>query len=605
MGYPVRLALRYLGSKKRASISVGTMFAILGVALGVAALLTVMSVTGGFQAEFREKVLGVNAHVILMKSDFADYREVMERVREVPGVVNIAPFSINPMMISNGDKTETGVLVKGVDPKASLGVDLGGSVPPVLDLPRHIVRGEVRECPRPSTLACGIENLHNLRKEGAVPNVKGPTPTLDDHGNPIKPNELKAAAPDPVGSASSSAGEPPVPEPPIPDPTIPEEKPAPSPIPSASASAPKLGKARPGAVQPMRPPPAASATASATASAETAIPAAPPASSASAATGSASAPASSAPPIEGEITPKGGYTSKLPDDDDEVFKELVKDPCDDPELVKTLPGIVVGVSLAETLDLKLGSCVTVSSPTIGFQFVGGVIKAPVAKKFRVMAMFEAGFEQYDSKLVYTDLYEAQAFYDEGDTVTGLEMKIGDIDRSDDVVDHLKESLGCSDGACPYRIMDWKELNHGLFTALLIQQIGMSGVLALIILVAAFTVVATLIMVVLDKKKEISVLKAMGATDSAILRVFLYQGGLIGGVGTALGLLIGFAVCKGLLVWAFPLDPKVYFISKLPVLMRWQEFTITGAVAVSLCLLATIIPSWYAANIRPAEGFRDQ
>jgi lipoprotein-releasing system permease protein len=157
----------------------------------------------------------------------------------------------------------------------------------------------------------------------------------------------------------------------------------------------------------------------------------------------------------------------------------------------------------------------------------------------------------------------------------------------------------------YHIMDWKELNHGLFTALLIQQIGMSAVLALIILVAAFTVVATLIMVVLDKKREIAVLKAMGATDSAILRVFLYQGAIIGALGTSLGLAIGFAVCKGLIVYAFPLDPKVYFISHLPVLVRPFEFGLTGGIAIFVCLMATILPSLYAAGIRPADGFREQ
>jgi lipoprotein-releasing system permease protein len=181
------------------------------------------------------------------------------------------------------------------------------------------------------------------------------------------------------------------------------------------------------------------------------------------------------------------------------------------------------------------------------------------------------------------------------------MKIDDIDASGAVVAGLNAALPT--GA--YRVMDWKELNHGLFTALLIQQIGMSAVLALIILVAAFTVVATLIMVVLDKKKEISVLKAMGATNSAILRVFLYQGGIIGGIGTLGGLGVGYLVCKSLVVWAFPLDPKVYFISHLPVLMRWQEFAVTGGVAVALCLLATVLPSLYAAGIRPAEGFREQ
>jgi lipoprotein-releasing system permease protein len=129
MGYPVQIALRYLGSKKRAFVSVGTAFAMLGVALGVAALAIVMSVTGGFQDQFREKVLGVNAHVIVLKYaiHFRDYRDVMKKVQAVPGVAAVAPFVINPMMITHGDRTATGVLLKGVDPEL---------MPMVLDPPR-------------------------------------------------------------------------------------------------------------------------------------------------------------------------------------------------------------------------------------------------------------------------------------------------------------------------------------------------------------------------------------------------------------------------------------------------------------------------------------
>ena len=136
MGFPLELALRYMRSKKRAFVSVGTVFAVLGVALGVAALATVMSVTGGFRAEFREKVLGVNAHVLILKysSDFREYREVMKKVEDVPGITGIAPFVINPMMVTHGEKSATGVLLKGVDP---------ARMPTVLDLPRHIVEGNV------------------------------------------------------------------------------------------------------------------------------------------------------------------------------------------------------------------------------------------------------------------------------------------------------------------------------------------------------------------------------------------------------------------------------------------------------------------------------
>ena len=136
MGFPADLALRYMRSKKRAFVSVGTLFAVLGVALGVAALATVMSVTGGFRSEFRKKVLGVNAHVLVLKytSSFREYREVMKKLEGEPGVIGIAPFVINPMMITHGDRTATGVLLKGVDPEL---------MPKVLDLPRHIVQGSL------------------------------------------------------------------------------------------------------------------------------------------------------------------------------------------------------------------------------------------------------------------------------------------------------------------------------------------------------------------------------------------------------------------------------------------------------------------------------
>jgi lipoprotein-releasing system permease protein len=307
------------------------------------------------------------------------------------------------------------------------------------------------------------------------------------------------------------------------------------------------------------------------------------------------------PPV-GAIEPQGGYKSVLPDDDDAPLpSDVDPDPCADPVKVAGMPGIVIGVSLARTLDLKIDDCVTVTSPTIGYSFSGGSLKPPVARRFRVVAVFEAGFDQYDSKLVYTDLYEAQTFYDQGDTVTGVEMKVDDIDRAKGISKKVAEVL--SSGL--YHTMDWEELNHGLFTALWIQQFMMSLVLGLIIVVAAFTVVATLIMVVLDKKKEIAVMKAMGATDEAILRIFLYQGGIIGLVGTTLGLLLGLVVCKGLLVYGFPLDPKVYFISRLPVLVRPPEFAITGLIAIVICLVATVVPSAYAAGLRPAEGFREQ
>lgn len=515
MGYPLTIALRYLVSKKRSFISVGTAFAMFGVMIGVAALATVMSVTGGFQKQFRDKVLGVNAHVLVLKYsvDFREYPEVMKKVAEVPGVKGVAPFIINPMMVTHGGRTATGVLLKGVDPEF---------MPKVLDLPRHIVEG----------------NLDGLRKPGAKP----PERRVDPF-DPFPPTSPSGARDARDGGAGRSV----------------------------------LGDLRAAGADPDR---IADAGAPDDAAAPTAAP--------------------TAPTVVGAVTPDGGYASQLPTDDDDVLPESIDpDPCKSPEQIKKLPGVVIGRTLGKQLGVKLGDCLQITSPTIGVSLGASGARPPIAKQFRVIAVFEAGFDQYDSKLVYTDLYEAQGFYDQGDSVTGVEMTIDDIDNSAAIAKEIDRRL--ANGV--YHTLDWRELNHGLFTALLIQQIGMSFMLALNILVAAFTVVAVLIMVVLDKKREIALLKALGATDRAILRIFLYQGTLIGVVGTGLGLLLGYACCRAIAAYPFPLDPKVYFISHLPVLIRPNEFLITGAIAVFISSVATIVPALYASRMRPADGLR--
>jgi lipoprotein-releasing system permease protein len=522
MGYPVTVALRYLASKKRNMISISTALAIGGVMLGVAALTIVMSVTGGFQEQFREKVLGVNAHVLVLKYsiDFREYRDVMKKIEGTPHVTGIAPFVINPMMVTNGTHTATGVLLKGVDPEV---------MPKVLDLPTHITKG----------------SLAGLRKPGAKP----PERSSDPFASPPKearPLDAPRAG-DAGGGGTKSLLQ-------LMQEEVDQEmRHADGGVDSGSiqdAGAPAVGVAAP-----------------------------------------------TRRGITGDVTPDGGYLSVLPDEDF-IPEKIDPDPCKSPEQVAKMPGIVLGRTLAKQLDVDLGDCLQVTSPQIGISF-GASGRPPIAKQFRVIAIFEAGFDQYDSKLVYTDLYEAQAFYEYGDSVTGVEMRLDDIDRADEVAKAIAKKL--DNGI--YNTMTWRQLNRGLFTALLIQQIGMSCVLGLIILVAACTVIATIIMVVLEKKKEIALLKALGARDDAILRIFLYQGGIIGLAGTALGILLGWLCCRFLLYYGFPLDPKVYFISRLPVSMHPVEFIVPAVVAVFICLLATILPAVYAARLRPADGLR--
>ncbi|HEY3237318.1 MAG TPA: ABC transporter permease [Polyangiaceae bacterium] len=525
-----------MSSKKRAFVSVGTAFAVIGVALGVAALATVMSVTGGFRAEFREKVLGVNAHVLILKysSDFREYRKVMQKVKNVPGLIGIAPFVINPMMVTHVSRTATGVLLKGVDPNR-MGT--------VLDLPRHIVEGTTEGLRVPGAMPPARRSGTLLDEEdgrillkSTKPGAKTKKPFLEDLSRVID-EEQKTAKPAPTGKSAFDARAPDSDRgPPDGGATEPDEEEAPS-----VAGGPS-----------------------------------------------------------GNVVPDGGYASVLPEDD-VLPQEVDPDPCKDQTAVSKLPGIIIGATLKRNLNAKIGDCIQVTSPTIGFTYSRGAIHAPVAKQFRVIAVFDAGFDQYDSRLAYTDLYEAQAFYDAGDSVTGIEMKVADIEQARSIARKLDDLL--ANGI--YHTMDWEELNHGLFTALRIQQILMSLVLALIIVVAAFTVIATLIMVVLDKKKEIAALKTMGATNGALLRSFFYQGAIIGVVGTAIGLTLGALACRGLSVYRFPLDPKVYFISRLPVQTRPVEFALVGIFAIVVCLVATVWPALYAARLRPAEAFREQ
>jgi lipoprotein-releasing system permease protein len=522
MGFPFDLARRYMASKKRSFISMGTFFAVLGVALGVAGLATAMSVTGGFRKEFRDKVLGVNAHVLVLKrsSYFGEYREMMKDMEKVPGVTGVAPFTINPMMVTRGERTATGVLLKGIDPER---------VSDVLDLPKHIVSGGLKglrlaDAKPPESRREQLDRTTYPRSQGE-PGAKGPKKLDNDE-------DIFDQIDDLLEDASKAQKE------------LDEEEETQEPAEEEFKLVLEAGDP------------------------------------------------------EGNIVPEGGYKSLLPDDD-VLTADLNPDPCT--AGADNLPGIVIGRTLGENLQAGLGDCVQVTSPTIGFSFSNDSIRAPVAKEFRVIGIFYAGFDQYDSKLVYTDLYQAQQFSDAGDSVTGLEMRVKDIDNAKQIAASIDKSLGSG----LHYTMDWEELNHGLFTALRIQQILMSAVLALIIVVAAFTVIATLIMVVLDKKKEIAVLKAMGAADSAILRSFLYQGVIIGAVGGTLGLGMAVLVCQVLLKWAIPLDPGVYFISHLPVDVRPFDFALVGLFAVVVCLVATVWPALHAARLRPAEAFREQ
>jgi lipoprotein-releasing system permease protein len=179
------------------------------------------------------------------------------------------------------------------------------------------------------------------------------------------------------------------------------------------------------------------------------------------------------------------------------------------------------------------------------------------------------------------------------------MKLDDVDRAREVAGQLARALG----GTPYRVIDWEELNHNLFTALRMQKVALVIFLTLIILVAAFNIVAALTMLVIDKTKEIAILKSMGMRSGGVARVFQVAGLTIGGVGTAAGLGVGLLVCRVVEHYGYALDPKVYLIDRLPVRVNVDEILLTAAITLGICFVATIYPSLKAATLRPVEGLR--
>ncbi len=563
MAYAFQIGMRHLRSKKRSTVSMITFIAVTGVALGVAALLAVLSITTGFQKAFRDKVLGVNAHVLVMKYgvDFDEYRDVIARAEAMPEVAGAGPFLIQEMMLAKGDRL-AGVLVKGVDPER---------MPEVLDLPSQLIDGSLR----------------GLRREGARPPLHPDDVTSSTTADWTWLDELaERTAPDPSRPATDEVVE-----------GFDLERALEElrDDPNADLFLPD-GGLRPAL---RRTPVWGDGPVDAGPPAEAARP--------DRQRDEANAPLPTvavASPSEVEALLEGIDPGSLELPDAEWEERLLEEEnaLAEAEATEDLPGIIIGHTLARTLGLGVGDRVRLVSPLSGLDtsMLAPEARTPRSRELRVIAIFEAGFQEYDSRLVYTDLYEAQNFYGQGDATTGVELRLHDLDRSEEVARRLERELGG-----PFHTLDWAELNRNLFTALEIQKITLGFVIATIIFVAAFNVIATLIMIVLEKKREIAILKAMGATDTTVLGVFMLQGSIIGVIGTLVGLLLGGGVVLYLATVRMDLDPKVYLIDHLPVVVSWSEFAVTAAVAFAICTVATVAPSLWAARMLPVEGLRHE
>ena len=267
-------------------------------------------------------------------------------------------------------------------------------------------------------------------------------------------------------------------------------------------------------------------------------------------------------------------------------------------------GIILGKELAHRLRVQRGDTVSMISPASRVTPMGLV---PKIKLFQVVGFFESGMFEYDSNLAFISIHAAQKFFSMKGEVSGIEIQVKDIEKADQVAKEIQDTLGF-----PYYARDWMRMNKNLFSALRLEKIVMFIILILIILVAAFNIVSTLFMVVMEKSKEIAILKSMGATRTSIMKIFSFQGLIIGVTGTVIGCIGGFSIVPNLNeivgfienlfgITAFPSD--VYYLDKLPSEIQYFDSFIIVIFSILICFLASLYPAWRASRMDPVEGLR--
>jgi len=565
----------------RAFFTFFTTVPIGGVWIGTAALVMVLAVMSGFESDLRDKILGSNAHLQIAREDgdFIEWREVKAKIDNMPGVVASTPFAVSEVVIAANNQGMP-VIIKGIDPKT-----VGGVTDLVSD-----IEGDPDAIKRLDPI---IEDSHDLR----VPQHPRSGPVIDPApddmplpGDPIDFSGDGAAAGNDAGAVGSAA--------------------------AGSAhdgDAPGLaGWAAPSAAsRPVVPEPAASGSAAQVEPPDPSEVPEPPEASESFG-GDAKRlldrhdhkhpPVVDPPPPDLVMSDEDPDDYSHPDYAPGSVVKVIDVPFDSPSVsrrTQALPGILVGKELVKQTHLYVGQEVRIVSPLsdpANPDATGTPI--PFNRDYRVAGKFFTGMYEYDLKYVYVTLDSLQEFLDRGDTVDGIEVRVSNPDETDAFVAKFQATFGPH-----YRVQDWKELNRSLFSALKLEKIAMFLVLGIVILVASFSIIGNLIMVVVEKAREIALLKTLGASDVGVMQLFAIQGLMIGLIGTALGIGTGLLGCWAAKRFGLPLNPDVYYIDKMPIHVDPASVLAAASAGILISIAATLYPAVVAARVRPAAGMR--
>lgn len=554
MRYEFTIALRYLISKQsvREPTVIG-MLTVAGLAISTAMMIIVLAVFAGFEGDLRDKILGTHAHILVTGPDedpLENPGPVLEQIQKQPRVVGASAFVESEVMVAS-TTGYSGMLLRGLQQENER---------PSGDFSRYLVEGDI------AWLRDSKKSL-DYRQENWGYN--GAYPTLDDI------DDLERQIDEAQRKIEQLKGGVILPDEDEDDNDWPK-------LPGMRTARVDDGIAPDDAMMPALPAPSNNQDADDTS--DMAMPALP----------LPQVGAEPSLPTLDDVTGMPALPSARSHEPDDAVDAVRQD--------RDLPGVLIGTKMQETLNVLIGDTINLVTPD-GDLGPNGLI--PRSRPFRVVGVFYTGFYLYDSNMGVVNIDDARALLNIPDhEVTGIEVQTDDLENAHRVATAIDVMLHKSDDTSQFEVRDWRTLNQSLFVALKIERVAMAAVLIFFIAISGLLVLLVVWMFVIEKRQEIAILKAIGATKMTIMRLFLSQGLLMGLVGAGLGLIlalgfVGIAVYVGI-----PLNPDDYYIDRLPIETNAWEFVLVTLSALVVTVIATLVPALQAARLEPVTGLRD-